>query len=144
MYGVQLIGSGAFDQVDSPGNNLYDLKFNKFFKNCIFDGNVVMLNYLKGEKGRFKDDLDEVLIKTMETGTIPEYVKDKVASEDYDFHLTVTKKERNRLAKICSKRYCDKLPKLNGHRSCVYGYALWCRYGGQMYQQHQHPQRRRG
>jgi hypothetical protein len=66
---------------------------------------------LKGEKARFKDDLDEVLIKTMDTGTIPEYFKDKVASEEHDFHLTVTKKERDRLAKICSKRYCDKLPK---------------------------------
>ena len=45
MYGVQLIGSGAFDQVDSPCNNLYDLKFNEFFKNQMFDGNVVNLNY---------------------------------------------------------------------------------------------------
>ena len=53
MHGVQLIGSGAFDQVDSPGNNLYDLKFNEFFNNGIFDANVVVLNYLK-ECGRLK------------------------------------------------------------------------------------------
>ena len=105
-----MIGSGAFDQVDSPCNNLYDLKFNEFFNSGIFDANVIVLNYLI-ECGRFKDDLDEVLIKTMETGAIPEYFKNKVASEDQDFHLTVTKKERNRLAKICCKRYCDKLPK---------------------------------
>ena len=69
-----------------------------------------MLNCLK-ECGRFKDDLDEVLIKTMETGTIPEYFKDQIASEEHDYHLIVTKKERNRLAKNCSKIYCDKLPK---------------------------------
>ena len=47
IYGVQIIGSGAFDQVDAPNNNYYDLKFNKFFKYQMFDGVLVELNYIK-------------------------------------------------------------------------------------------------
>ena len=112
LYGVQLIGSGAFDQVGSPGNKLYDLKFNDFFKNGIFDGNTVVLNYLK-QCGRFEDNLDELLVETIETGYIPLYFKDKRVSDLSDksyYHLTVTLKERDKWAKYESKRYCDKLP----------------------------------
>ena len=69
MYGVQIIGSGAFDQVDASNNNYYDLKFNKFFTDQMFDGVLVELNYIK-DSGRFKDNLDAVLIDTMETGRI--------------------------------------------------------------------------
>jgi hypothetical protein len=125
LYGVQLIGSGAFDQVDSPGNKLYDLKFSDFFKLDIFDGNTVVLDYLK-DCGRFEDNLDELLVQTIETGYIPEYFKDKISSklDSYtDYHLTVTKKERDRLAKIRSKRYCDELPK--DQVAQVHGYVLW-------------------
>jgi hypothetical protein len=109
MCGVQLVGFGAFDQVDSPGNNLYDLKFNEFFKNQMFDGNVANLNYLK-ECGRFKDDLDEIQIEAMKTRKISEYFKNKTASLQHDYHLTEKKTTRNEIAKIKCKSYCDKLP----------------------------------
>jgi hypothetical protein len=84
---------------------LYDLKFNE------------LCNYLK-ECGRLKDDLDDVPIKTMETGTIPKYVNDKVASVEHDYHLTVKKSTRNEIAKIKCKNYCDKLP---SNQLVVYG-----------------------
>ena len=54
--------------------------------------------------------MDEILIETMKTGRIPEYFKDKVASLEHDYHLTVKKSTRNEIARIKCKNYCDKLP----------------------------------
>ena len=105
-YNVQLIGAGAFDQVTQ--NNLYDLKFNEFFRTVLFDGVVVELEYLKAQ-GRFTDDLDEILVKVMETGTIPPIFQNQAADLKHGYHLTVTKKERDKIAKTCSIRYCNKL-----------------------------------
>jgi hypothetical protein len=122
-FAVQLIGAGAFDQVTQ--NNLYDLKFNEFFRTVLFDGTVVELEYLKAQ-GRFTDDLDEILVKVMETGGIPPIFHNQVADLNHGYHLTVTKDLRNKIAKACSIRYCSKLQdkKVIRYKDMIYGVGM--------------------
>ena len=95
QFGTKIVGAGAFDQVPAvdTNNDNYALKDNHFFKDLLLDGNEVKLNYKKGW-GRFKDDLHEDLIHIVDHGTLPLRFQQQVASENHDFHLTVTRKTR--------------------------------------------------
>ena len=107
-YGIILIAAGAFDQADSPNNN-YNLKDNSFFYDYLFGGNIVKLEYIENS-GRFKDTLmPTILNEVINNGQIPTSISSQQADINHNFHLTVTRNKRDKIAKICSSRYCASL-----------------------------------
>lgn len=107
-FNTTIIGSGDPLQIPTPNpnNDSYDLNNNKFFTDELFDGNCVILDYLK-ECGRFQDDTPYVLKTICETHQLTDIFKSKEANINHNRHLTLTKKKRDSINKICSFRYCQ-------------------------------------
>ena len=91
-FNTIIIGSGDPLQIPTPNpnNDSYDLTNNKFFTDELFDGNCVILDYLK-ECGRFQDDTPYLLKTICETHQLPDMLKSKVADTNHNRHLTLTK-----------------------------------------------------
>ena len=64
------------------------------------------MNYLK-ECGRFEDDTPDLLKTICETHQLTDMFKSKEADINHNRHLTLTKKKRDNINKICSFRYCQ-------------------------------------
>ena len=92
-FNLVIIGAGDPRQIPppSPNNDSYDLTNNTFFTNELFDGNNIVLNYLK-ECGRFDDDTPDLLNVLCNTHKIPDIFKNQNATLDHWRHLTLTKK----------------------------------------------------
>ena len=100
-FNTIIIGSGDPLQIPTPNpnNDSYELTNNKFFTDELFDGNCVILDYLK-ECGRFQDDTPYLLKTICETHQLPDIFKSKVADINHNRHLTFTIKNEMILIKM--------------------------------------------
>jgi len=106
-FNLTIIGAGDPLQIPTPNpkNYSYDLTHNTFFNEQLFDGNNVVLNYLK-ECGRFEDDTPHLLNLLCQTHRIPDIFENQKATINHWRHLTLTKNKRDYINKICSNRFC--------------------------------------
>ncbi len=109
-FGAKLLCGGAFDQMAAidTNNDNYNLKDNHLLNDLLLDGVEVKLNYMEGW-GRFEDKLYEDIISIVDTGMLPEHFCNQQASDEHWFHLTITRKKRDEMAKQCSIRYINRL-----------------------------------
>ena len=77
-FNTVVIGSGDPYQIPTPNpnNDSYDLTNNKLFTDDLFDGNCIILNYLK-ECGRFQDDTPYLLKEICETHQLTNFPANK-------------------------------------------------------------------
>ena len=93
-FGTQIFAAGAFDQTPAvaTNNDNYDLNDNSFFKDSLLHGYEIKLNHMPGY-GRFKDELYKDMVHIVDKGTLPEHLTNQIATEDHDFHVTVTRQK---------------------------------------------------